>query len=432
MARTVGLMVEGMRRRGHDDPAGAAAAERRRRRVRRRRLRRAAASPASRSRATPSSRWACLRAARSSAPGARAGPTWCTSPPRARSAGRRSPPRAGSGSRWRPISTPTSTPTAGTTASPGSRARCTAYLRRFHNRADCTMVPTRGARRAPGARRLPATCASSAAASTRRCSRPRKRSAELRAGWGADEDTPVALCVSRFAPEKNFPLVIETYEAMRAHRPDLKLVLVGDGPMAEALTPAQRRLRHRRPPGERRALGALRLGRHLPVPEHHRDLRQRHAGGDGERPGHRRLRLRRGARAPARTSAPRCSRRSTTAPPSSPRRCAWRATCRWRASWGLQPAARRSPSPGTASPGISRRCCSMSHIHSALDFIQRWDKRVCVRLNRTLRYSAVLHAFRAISWLGDGIFWYSLDARAAAAGRPRRRVPGACTWRWSA
>jgi undecaprenyl-diphosphatase len=50
----------------------------------------------------------------------------------------------------------------------------------------------------------------------------------------------------------------------------------------------------------------------------------------------------------------------------------------------------------------------MSQIHSALDFIQRWDKRVCVRLNRALRFSVVLHAFRSISWLGDGIFWYSL------------------------
>jgi undecaprenyl-diphosphatase len=50
----------------------------------------------------------------------------------------------------------------------------------------------------------------------------------------------------------------------------------------------------------------------------------------------------------------------------------------------------------------------MPQIHSALDFIQRWDRRVCVRLNRTLRFWAVLHAFRAISWLGDGIFWYSV------------------------
>lgn len=50
----------------------------------------------------------------------------------------------------------------------------------------------------------------------------------------------------------------------------------------------------------------------------------------------------------------------------------------------------------------------MSHIHYALDCIQRWDRQVCVRLNRTLRFSAVLHAFRAVSRLGDGIFWYSL------------------------
>jgi undecaprenyl-diphosphatase len=50
----------------------------------------------------------------------------------------------------------------------------------------------------------------------------------------------------------------------------------------------------------------------------------------------------------------------------------------------------------------------MSQIHHALDFIQRWDRRVCVRLNRTLRFGLVLHGFRAISWLGDGIFWYSL------------------------
>jgi len=50
----------------------------------------------------------------------------------------------------------------------------------------------------------------------------------------------------------------------------------------------------------------------------------------------------------------------------------------------------------------------MSHIQYALVLIQRWDKTLCVRLNRTLRYSAVLHAFRSVSWLGDGVFWYSL------------------------
>ena len=49
---------------------------------------------------------------------------------------------------------------------------------------------------------------------------PARRSRELRASWGADDDTLVALCVSRFAHEKNFALVIEAYEAMRRVRPD--------------------------------------------------------------------------------------------------------------------------------------------------------------------------------------------------------------------
>lgn len=109
-----------------------------------------------------------------------------------------------------------------------------AYLRHFHNRAACTMVPTaelveelggQGFRglRVVGRGVNPAVFS------------PLKRSAELRASWGAGEDTPVALCVSRFAPEKNFPLVIHAFQAMRAVRPDARLVLVGDGPMAEEM-----------------------------------------------------------------------------------------------------------------------------------------------------------------------------------------------------
>lgn len=50
----------------------------------------------------------------------------------------------------------------------------------------------------------------------------------------------------------------------------------------------------------------------------------------------------------------------------------------------------------------------MSQLHYALDFILRWDRRVCVRLNGTLRFWPVLHGFRAVSRLGDGLFWYSL------------------------
>lgn len=109
-----------------------------------------------------------------------------------------------------------------------------AWLRRFHNRAGCTIVPTdelAGELRRLGFERM-RVVGRGVDAST---FAPAKRSPELRARWGAGEDTPVALCVSRFAPEKNFPLVIEAYRAMRAARPDTKLVLVGDGPMLEEL-----------------------------------------------------------------------------------------------------------------------------------------------------------------------------------------------------
>jgi glycosyltransferase involved in cell wall biosynthesis len=109
-----------------------------------------------------------------------------------------------------------------------------ACLRRFHNRTDCTMVPTAELARSleqQGFRDLRVV----GRGVNPDVFSPAKRSPALRAGWGAGDDTPVALCVSRFAPEKNFPLVIDAYEAMRNARPDIKLVLVGDGPMSEAL-----------------------------------------------------------------------------------------------------------------------------------------------------------------------------------------------------
>jgi glycosyltransferase involved in cell wall biosynthesis len=124
----------------------------------------------------------------------------------------------------------------------------TAYLRRFHNRADCTIVPT--AELAQDLERLGferLRIAGRGVDSTTFA--PARRSAKLRAEWGASDDTLVVLCVSRFAPEKNFPLVISAYEAMRRMRPDAKLVLVGDGPLATEL--------------ERRNVGCVIAGRLL-------------------------------------------------------------------------------------------------------------------------------------------------------------------------
>jgi len=109
-----------------------------------------------------------------------------------------------------------------------------AHLRRFHNRAGCTMVPTdelaaQLARHGFERLRVVGRGVDSGVFS------PSRRSSSLRREWGAQEDTPVALCVSRFAPEKNFPVVLDAYRAMRAARPETRLVLVGDGPMTAEL-----------------------------------------------------------------------------------------------------------------------------------------------------------------------------------------------------
>jgi glycosyltransferase involved in cell wall biosynthesis len=110
----------------------------------------------------------------------------------------------------------------------------TGYLRSFHNRADRTMVPTEEVARALsglGFERLRVVGRGVNGA----VFSPARRDPALRAHWQAAPDSPVALCVSRFAPEKNHALVLEAFRAMRAARPDARLVLVGDGPMADDL-----------------------------------------------------------------------------------------------------------------------------------------------------------------------------------------------------
>jgi undecaprenyl-diphosphatase len=50
----------------------------------------------------------------------------------------------------------------------------------------------------------------------------------------------------------------------------------------------------------------------------------------------------------------------------------------------------------------------MSRIDTALVSLQHWDERACARLNRALRYRTLRLFFRAVSRLGDGVFWYGL------------------------
>jgi undecaprenyl-diphosphatase len=50
----------------------------------------------------------------------------------------------------------------------------------------------------------------------------------------------------------------------------------------------------------------------------------------------------------------------------------------------------------------------MSRFDFAVGRMLHWDARLCVAMNRTLRYTAVTPFFRAVSWLGNGVVWYAL------------------------
>jgi glycosyltransferase involved in cell wall biosynthesis len=113
-----------------------------------------------------------------------------------------------------------------------------AYLRRFHNACACTMVPTEALRadlQACGFERLRVVARGVDTA----LFDPTRRDPELRRQWGAGPEDCVLLCVGRLAAEKNLGLLADAFEKARVRHPSLRLVLVGDGPMREAL---QRRL----------------------------------------------------------------------------------------------------------------------------------------------------------------------------------------------
>jgi glycosyltransferase involved in cell wall biosynthesis len=104
-----------------------------------------------------------------------------------------------------------------------------AYLRKFHNRTLCTLVPTEAMR---------AELAVLGFRDLRVVSRgvdtalfdPARRSEALRASWGVGPSDTVLLHVGRIAPEKNLAALVSAYEAARVQEPRSRLVLIGDGP----------------------------------------------------------------------------------------------------------------------------------------------------------------------------------------------------------
>jgi len=109
-----------------------------------------------------------------------------------------------------------------------------AYLRRFHNLAGCTMVPTEALRAELQAAGFERTVVVARGVDTQRFS-PARRSEALRRQWGVADGDAVVLYVGRLAAEKNLELLLQAFAAMRQINPRMQLVLVGDGPLRAAL-----------------------------------------------------------------------------------------------------------------------------------------------------------------------------------------------------
>ena len=112
-----------------------------------------------------------------------------------------------------------------------------AGLRRFHNRAAATLVPTselagfldaRGFRNLRLLRRAVDTT----------LFHPARRDEALRAAWGVAPGDLAVIHVGRLAPEKNIELAMRAFDAIRAHHPRARFVVVGDGPARKALSAA--------------------------------------------------------------------------------------------------------------------------------------------------------------------------------------------------
>ena len=112
-----------------------------------------------------------------------------------------------------------------------------AYLRRFHNRTAATYVPTAELAGSLGAQGYERVEVISRGVDTALYS-PTRRSAALRRQWGVEPDGLAVISVGRLAPEKNLGLTLRAFAAIRRQRPDARMIVVGDGPMREAIVRA--------------------------------------------------------------------------------------------------------------------------------------------------------------------------------------------------
>jgi glycosyltransferase involved in cell wall biosynthesis len=108
------------------------------------------------------------------------------------------------------------------------------YLKKFHNRAASTMVPTQNLLKNLQDLGFERLCHVPRGVDLQKFD-PSHRNLALRREWDADDDAVVMLCVSRLAAEKNLDLVIQSWMQTKKSGIKCRLVLVGDGPMRAEL-----------------------------------------------------------------------------------------------------------------------------------------------------------------------------------------------------
>lgn len=112
-----------------------------------------------------------------------------------------------------------------------------AWMRRFHNRSDATLVPTCELSDFLRSERFDDVYHLPRAVDTRQFD-PARRSQALRDAWGVGADGLAAIYLGRIAAEKNLPLAIRAFRELQKQRPDAKFVWVGEGPEVERIRAA--------------------------------------------------------------------------------------------------------------------------------------------------------------------------------------------------
>lgn len=112
-----------------------------------------------------------------------------------------------------------------------------AWMRRFHNAASATLVPTRELQAELEGLGFGAAVHLPRAVDTARFD-PARRDEALRACWGLGPDGLAVVHVGRVAAEKNLDLAIRAFRALQELRPDARFVWVGEGPRLAAIRDA--------------------------------------------------------------------------------------------------------------------------------------------------------------------------------------------------